>query len=96
VLKVLCPIEERKHWFYSLKTIPLERVTCIERWQVDSSCYAEMSTFEVQALCQQIKAEIDRAFDFVKCRYGAMGVRLKPGACASWLLDAHGTELAVA
>lgn len=89
-LKCLCPIEERKHWYYAMETIPAAEIAAVETWDQSRNSFHQLSTGETQELSLRVKTEIDRAITVEVVPFGrlkgARGYRLKDGIDSTWLM----------
>jgi hypothetical protein len=90
VLKIMCPYEERKHWYYYFDTIAVDKIASIEQWQYDSGEYRVLQKDEAASLVVSIEAEIERSLNITTAQSGywkgSHTISLKDGVDETWLL----------
>lgn len=94
-LKLFCPYDERKRWFYVFRTITVAEISRVEI--LDGGAYRELAGTELSDRLRAIEIEMERAVEInipkSGRRKGARLVRLRDGISSSWLCDESSTML---
>lgn len=94
-LKLLCPYEERKRWFYVFRTVTVAEISRVEI--LDGGAYRALAGTELSDRLRAIEIEMERAVEInipTSGRLkGARLVTLRDGISSSWLCDEPATML---